>query len=135
MSAFAASPDWPVFLFLAIGAIALFTFLSIATFSGIRQAEREAYYKAETLKKIAEIGGERNPAIEYLREKERIAAARRLGGMKLGGLINIGIGIGLMLLLKGLVHAVPVYLVGTIPFFIGVALLTYTLWFAPERAA
>ena len=76
MNAFAANPDWPVFLFLAIGAIALFTFLSIATFSGIRQAEREAYYKAETLKKIAESGGERNPAIEYLREKERIAAAR-----------------------------------------------------------
>ena len=41
-----------------------------------------------------------------------------------------------MLLLRGLVHEVPpVYLCGTIPLFIGVALFAYTLWFAPERAA
>ena len=43
-----------VFFFLAIGAIALFTFLSVATWTGTRQNEREAYYKAEMLKKIQE---------------------------------------------------------------------------------
>ncbi len=85
------------------------------------------------IKKIAEAGGERNPALEYLREQERIAAAKRLGGMKLGGLINIGVGLGLMLLLAGLVHSAPVYLCGTIPLLIGVALLAYAFWFAPER--
>jgi len=66
-------PGVAVFIFLAVGAIALFTFLSVATWTGTRFAEREAYYKAEMMKKIAEAGGERNPALEYLREQERLA--------------------------------------------------------------
>jgi hypothetical protein len=127
--------DVAVFIFLAIGAIALFTFLSVATWAGTRQAEREAYYKADMLKKIAETGGERNPALEYLREQERIAAEKRLGGYKLGGLVNVGVGLGLMLLLRGLIHGPSIYLCGTIPLFIGLALLAYAKWFAPERSA
>jgi len=129
----AVLPGIAVFFFLAIGAIALFTFLSIATWTGTRQAEREAYYKAEMLKKIAEIGGGANPALDYLREQERIAAAKRLGGYKLGGLINIGVGLGLLLLLPQLVHKLAA--VGSIPVFIGVALLVYGFAFAPERRA
>ena len=127
--------DVALFLFLAIGAIALFTFLSVATYTGTRQAEREAYYKAEMMKRIAEAGGERNPALEYLREQERIKAAKRLGGYKLGGLINTGIGLGLIIFLKALVPDTPVYLCGTIVLFIGLALLAYAFWLAPERTA
>jgi len=126
-------PEVAVFFFLAIGAIALFTFLSVATFTGTRQAEREAYYKAEMMKKIAEVGGERNPALEYLREQERLAEAKRIGGLKLGGLVNVGVGTGLMILLKGLVHGAPVYLSGTIPLLVGAALLVYAFRFAPRE--
>jgi hypothetical protein len=126
-------PAFAVFFFLSVGAIALFTFLSVATFSGTRQAEREAYYKAEMMKKIAEAGGGSNPALDYLREQERIAAAKRLGGYKLAGLINIGIGLGVMALLGGLVHNVPVYLCGAVPALVGLALLAHATWFAPER--
>jgi hypothetical protein len=127
--------DVAVFLFLAVGAVALFSFLAVASFSGNRQAEREAYYKAEMMKKIAEIGGQGNPALEFLREQERIKAVKRLGGIKLGGLVNIGVGLGVMILLKGLVSDAPVYLAGTIPALIGVALLAYGFWLAPERTA
>ena len=125
--------DISVFAFLAIGAISLFSFLAVASFAGSRQAERSDYYKADMMKKIAEVGGDRNPALEYLREQERISAAKRLGGYKLAGLINIGVGLGLMIFLKGLVPGEPVYLTGLIPFFIGIALLAYAMWFAPER--
>ncbi len=125
--------DISVFAFLAIGAISLFSFLAVASFAGSRQAERSDYYKAEMMKKIAEVGGDRNPALEYLREQERIAASKRLGGYKLAGLINIGVGLGLMIFLKGLVSGEPVYLTGLIPLFIGAALLAYAMWFAPER--
>ena len=128
-------PEVPVFLFLAIGAIALFTFLSVATYTGTRAAEREAYYKAEMMKKIAETGGDRNPALEYLREQERIKAAKRLGGYKLGGLINTGVGVGLMIFLKALISDAPIYLCGTIMVFVGLALLAYAFWLAPERTA
>jgi hypothetical protein len=124
-----------VFIVPVVGTIAVFTFLSVATFSKARQAEREAYYKAEMMKKIAEVGGTSNPALDYLREQEQIKATNRLGGMKLGGLINIGAGFGLMILLHGLVRDEPVYLVGTIPMFVGLALLAYGYWIAPERAA
>jgi hypothetical protein len=128
-------PGVAVFFFLAIGAVALFTFLSVATWAGTRQGEREAYYKAEMMKKIAEIGGERNPALEYLREQQRIEAAKQLNGLKLGGLINTGIGLGLMIFLKAIIPGKPIYLVGTIELFIGLALLAYVFWFAPKVGA
>jgi hypothetical protein len=126
-------PEVAVFFFLAVGAIALFSFLSVATWAGTRQAERESYYKAEMLKKIAEIGGERNPALEYLREKERISAAKRVGGFRLGGLINIAIGLALLVLLHALVPVPGVFLVGLIPLFIGVVLVAYGYWLAPKE--
>lgn len=127
------APAVSVFFFLAVASLALFTFLAVAVWSGARQAERTEYYKAEMMKKIAEVGGDRNPALEYLREQERIAAAKRLGGFKLAGLINIAVGLGLMVLLKALVQDEPVYLVGTIPLFVGPVLLAYAFWLAPER--
>ena len=127
-----ADTEVAIFLFLAVASIAVFGFLSVATWTGTRYAEREAYYKAEMLKKIAEIGGERNPALEYLREQERIAEAKRIAGFRVGGLVNIAVGIGVMILLYGLVKSVPVYLCGTIPLLIGVALLVYGYWMAPK---
>ena len=126
------NPGVAVFLFLAIGAIALFTFLSVATWTGTRQQERETYYKTEMMKKIAEAGGERNPALEYLREQERIAAAKREGGFRLGGLICIAVGIALMILLHSLVPVHGVYLTGLIPLLVGVALLVYGYWLMPQ---
>jgi len=40
-----------------------------------------------------------------------------------------------MIFLAGLAHGAPVYLAGTIPLFIGLAMLACTRWFAPDRAA
>jgi hypothetical protein len=128
-------PEIAVFVFLAIGAISLFSFLAVASWAGSRQAERSEYYKADMMKKIAEVGGDRNPALDYLREQERIAAQKRLGGLKLGGLVNIGVGIGLMIFLKALITGAPIYLTGVILLFVGAALLVYAFWFAPERLA
>jgi hypothetical protein len=132
---FEASPEFVLFFFLTISAVALFTFLSIATWTGTRQAEREAYYRADMLKKIAELGADRSPALDYLREQERIKAAKRLGSLKLGGLMNVAIGLGLMIMLKAMVPHRPVFMVGTIELFIGFALLAYAFWLAPERQA
>jgi hypothetical protein len=52
--------------------------------------------------------------------------------MKIGGLVNIAVGVGLMIFLHALVHDAPVYLCGLIPGLIGVALLTYALVLAPK---
>jgi len=125
-------PGVAVFLFLAIGALALFAFLSVATWTGTRQQERESYYRAEMMKKIAEAGGEQNPALAYLREQERIAAAKRVGGFRLAGMINIAVGLALIIFLHALVHFAGVYLMGLIPLFVGVALLVYGYWMVPQ---
>lgn len=118
-----------------VGSIALFSFLSVAAWSDARRKEREEYYRNDTLKKIAESSGEgAKAAIELLREQNKNIARRRFEGMKLGGLITAVVGIGVMALLRGLVHDEPVYLVGLIPLLVGLALLLYTLVLAPKEA-
>jgi hypothetical protein len=117
-----------------VGSIALFSFLAVTTWSEARRKEREAYYRGETLKKIAESSGEAaRSALELMREQERNFVKRRLEGLKIGGLVTTAVGIGVMVLLRGLVHDDPVYLAGLIPFLIGVALLIYPFWLAPKE--
>lgn len=125
----------PIALFLGLGAIALFSFIAVATWSDNRRKEREAYYKSESLKKIAEMdGSSAAKALDYMREEERNAARRRREGVKLGGLVTVAAGIGLMVFLIILEDAEEgVYMVGLIPFLIGAALLVYTYIFASKE--
>jgi uncharacterized membrane protein (GlpM family) len=67
-----------------------------------------------------------------MREQEKNSVKRRLEGMKLGGLITAAVGVGVMVLLRGLDHDEPVYLAGLIPLLIGLALLLYVLLLAPK---
>lgn len=133
-------------IFLAVGAIALFgIFLPIATSMEHRRKEREAFYKAEVLRRIAEAPGEGGQAaVNLLREQERIKRIKSREGLKIGGLINVAVGIGLMIFLRALlggggsisagpVHAGgpgPVYLCGLIPLLIGGAMLIYIFFMA-----
>ncbi|MGA2964644.1 MAG: hypothetical protein ABSD64_00420 [Terriglobales bacterium] len=117
-----------------VGSIALFSFLAVASWSDGRRKEREAYYRSETLKKIAESSGEgAKSALELLREQEKNAAKRRLEGMKLGGLITLAVGIGMMVFLHGVEHSEPAYLVGVIPLLIGFILAAYAFLLAPKE--
>jgi len=118
--------------FLAVGAIALFgIFLPISTWMEARRKEREAYYKAETIRRVAEASSEgAKAAIELLHEEERLRYVRKLEGMKIGGLVNIAVGIGLTCMLWVLSGPHGPYLVGLIPGLIGVALLAYVIFLA-----
>src|SRR6267142_61205 len=112
------------YIFVSVLMVSIFSFLSVASWADARRKEREAYYKSELLKKIAETtGAGANSAIEVLREDERIQARRQREGTRAGGLVLIGIGLGLGALLAGLDHHEPIWLVGAIPLFIGAALL------------
>jgi uncharacterized membrane protein YcjF (UPF0283 family) len=125
--------DVAVFLFLSIGAIAVFSFVSVVVWSDNRRKERVAYYRSETLKKIAETQGPGGTAaLDYLREQEQRNARRQREGMRLGGLITAAVGIGVMALLRGLAHDEPVYLSGLIPLLIGIVMFVYVQFMAPK---
>jgi hypothetical protein len=118
-----------------VGSIALFSFLAVASWAEARRKEREAYYTSETVKKIAESSAEgAKSALELLREKQKGSFRRRIEGLKLGGLITTAVGLGVMVLLRGIVEREdgPVYLVGVIPLLIGAALLLYVFALAPK---
>jgi len=135
MMAFGDMPGgFGLWMFLSIGAVALFVvFIPLTSWIESQRKEREAFYKAETMRRLTESSGEgARAAIELMREQSRQGQLRKREGMKVGGLINIAVGLGLMIFLRALVHDAPVYLCGLIPGLIGVALLTYALVLAPK---
>jgi hypothetical protein len=131
-----------MFLFLSVLMISIFTFVSIAVWTEARRKEREAYYKAEALRRIAEIPGEGGKyVIEMMREEERIRQEQERSqrgksreGFIVGGMVNIGIGLGLGIFLYGLGGHNSPYLVGSIMFFIGLPLLIYGLFMVPKSS-
>jgi hypothetical protein len=130
---------FPVFMFLSIASVALFSFVAVAVWFESRRKEREAYYKSETLKKIAESGAGGDTALEFLREQEKIRERQRRDGLRLGGLITGVVGIGVMILLRALAQdpsaGVPagVFLAGLIPLLIGIALLAHSYLLVPKE--
>lgn len=130
-----AKPDVMVFVFLAVGAIALYSYLSINSFVQGRRKEREAYYRNETVRRLTESqGAGADAAIALMREEDRLWTIRRLEGTKLGRLITTGVGIGLMIFL-GIAnddnHLVGVA-IGIVPLMVGPALLLYAYRLSPK---
>ena len=123
-----------LWMFLSIGAVALFVvFIPVTTWIDSQRKEREAFYKAETVRRLTESSGDgAKAAIELMREQDRMGHRKRTEGMKIGGLINIAVGVGLMIFLHALISGEPVYLCGLIPGLIGVALLAYALLLSPK---
>jgi Flp pilus assembly protein TadB len=128
-----ANPAMGLWMFLSIGAVALFVvFIPTVTYLENRRKEREAFYKADTIRRLAESSGEgAKAAVDLLREQDRQQRVKTREGMKIGGLINLAVGIALVIFLRALIGNEPVYLCGLIPGFIGVAMLTYALFLAP----
>jgi hypothetical protein len=117
------SPDVMVFVFLAVGAVALFSFLAINSWSDARRKERESYYKNDMLKKLADSQGPgAASALELMREEARLSTIRMRQGLQIGGLVTAAVGLGVMVLLGALPTDKGVYLCGLIPLLIGIAL-------------
>jgi hypothetical protein len=114
-----------------VAIVSTFTMIIFSIWFGSRKKEREAYSKAETLRRITESSGEgAKAAIDLLREEEHLKRIKAREGLKIGGLVNLAVGIALIIFLRMLVHDEPVYLCGLIPGLIGVALLVYVFFMA-----
>jgi uncharacterized protein DUF6249 len=125
----------PAQLFLLMEIVAITASLSLVAvivWLAFRGKEREQYYRTETLKKIAE-SGTSTAAVEYLRETDRITLRRTRGGLKLGGLITMSVGIGLMIFLRVLIEGSGVYMVGLIPLLVGLSLFGFAQLMMPKE--
>jgi hypothetical protein len=116
-----------LWMFLSIGAVALFVvFIPLVSWIDSRRKEREAFYKADTVRRLAEAPTDgARAALELLREEERLKAIKQREGLKIGGLVNVGVGIGLSVMLYTMIGPHGPYMVGLMPGLIGVALLLY----------
>jgi hypothetical protein len=126
--------EYGLWIFLSIGAISLFgIFIPTITWIDSRRKEREAFYKAETFRRMAESSGEgAKAAVQMLHEEERVKQLKTREGLKIGGLINVAVGIALVIFLRTLLggnQGTP-YLCGLIPGFIGIAMLVYVYFLA-----
>ena len=117
--------------FLSVGAVALFgIFLPVNIWLESRRKEREAFYKAETLRRVSEASGDAGKAsIEFLREQNRLTQMKTIEGLKIGGLIMTAIGIGVVVLLWVLAGP-TISVCGLIPLLMGLAMLAYVYFLA-----
>lgn len=123
-----------MWLFLAVSAIALFgIFLPVVTWIESRRREREAFYKAEMFRRLAESSNDSaKAALDLLREENRQEQVKKLEGIKIGGIITLGVGVGMVIFLcamTGTGRGAP-FLVGLIPAFVGFGMLVYVYFMA-----
>lgn len=120
-------PAAGLWFFLSVSSVALFAvFIPLASWIDSRRKEREAYYRSETLRRVAESSGEGSKAtLELLWEENRQKQMQMREGLKVAGLVNIAVGLALMPFLKMLLPGDAVFLCGMIPLLIGVAMLVY----------
>jgi hypothetical protein len=117
-----------------VSVIAVFTFVSIASFSDNKRREREAFYRFEFRKKLVEQSGANMPQVmEMMQQEERAELRRRREGLKIGGFVTAAVGVGLIFGLR--FTGEDVWMIGYIPLAIGAALLLYGLFLAPKEPA
>jgi hypothetical protein len=111
--------------------LVVFAFVSVLHWIDSQRKERDAFYKAETIRRVTEASGEgAKAAIELMRQDERLKRIKAREGIKIGGLVNIGVGAGLLIFLHGLLPGTAIYLCGAIPGLIGVGFLVYVFFLA-----
>jgi hypothetical protein len=100
---------------------------------GERRKEKEALYRNELLRKIAESQGDAaQRVLDMIHQQDRAKQIRIREGLKLAGLITLAVGIGLIPMLAMLERTEPVWTVGLIPAFVGAALFSYVFFFTPK---
>ena len=118
-----------------VGSIALFGFLAVATWADSRRKEREAFFRHELLKKLAENpSSNADQVMALIRQEEIDRLERQRSGLRLGGWVTLAVGIGVMLLLSQLVRERGLWVAGAIPALVGAALLVHTFGMVRKTA-
>jgi hypothetical protein len=107
-----------------VGAIALFGFLSIASWVDAQRREREAFFRHELLKKVAESPNGQQ-VVDLLRQEDADRMERKRQRIQLAGWVTLGVGLGVGLLVSQLARVPGVWAVGAIPALVGAALIVH----------
>ena len=107
---------------IAIIVAATMAFIPAIAWVDNNRKEREAHYRNEMAKRIAE-SPDAASLMEYVRETERIDASRVRMKARVAGLIVSAVGVALMIFLAQAMPGGPAYLVGLLPLAVGVVLL------------
>lgn len=121
----------PVLAFLSVASVALFSFAAVALWVDARRKEREAFYRSETAKKIAELHGPES-SLAYMRLEEANRLRRTREGLKVAGLITLAAGAGVMPLLAVAGNVRGLWVLGFLPLLVGIALLAYAYVLGPR---
>jgi hypothetical protein len=121
---FGDNPAMGLWIFLSVGAVCLFVvFIPLVTWIDSRRKEREAFYQADTMRRLADSTTDgAKAALELLREQARQENFKRREGLKIGGIITAFVGAGTIALLN---EVGGPKLAGAIPLLVGVAMLIY----------
>ncbi len=107
-----------------VGSVALFGFLAVASWADARRREREAFFRHELLKKVAESPGGQQ-VVELLRQEEADRIERQRQAIQLAGWVVLGAGIGVGVLLAALTRVAGLWSVGAVPALVGAALVLH----------
>jgi len=122
-----------VMLVPVVGTVGLFAFLVVAAWSRARQREREAFHRAELLRKLSDISSEAAaPVLAILRDDDARAIRRRREGLILAGMIWLVVGVAVIAAghIVGTIDHDGTWALGLVPTFVGCALLAHAAFFA-----
>lgn len=124
--------NFGLWAFLSIGAVSLFVvFIPLVSWIDARRKEREAFYKADTMRRLTESTGDgAKAALELMREESRLEQIKTREGLKIGGVITFAVGVALCIFLFSLGGREAPWLCGLIPGLIGLAMLAYVYFLA-----
>ena len=121
----------------AIGSVAVFGWLAVHEWTESRRKEREEFYRSETLRRYSE-SNQPDMLARFLAEEKAARHEMRVQqreSLRHGGLVTMMAGIGLGVMLAGIEPGERLYLVGLVPFLVGMAILIYVYALAPKTPA
>ncbi len=126
-----------LYLVPVVGSLAVFGYLAAHEWTESRRKEREEFYRSETLRRYSE-GNQPDMLAQFLAEEKAARHEMRVQqreSLRLGGLVAMMAGIGLGVMLAGIAPEHRLYLVGLVPFLVGLAVLIYVYLLAPKMPA
>lgn len=121
-----------MFAFLAVAAVAVFSFISVTHWISARHQERDTKERYGLLKLLLEHPGEEGTRVMAAwREQEAVANEKERSQRLTGGAVTIAVGLALAAMLGVMAPGSGAWAVGLVPGAVGIALLAFAYFARP----